>query len=280
MKSLSKFFCKRGFLFAFVAFVLAPHASAGKLTCGSLFKATKTSPMQRLLSDSFAPENGSALAKFSAAKHFSNEYIEKLYNEVPKVGYVDLIANHQDVFGKRSQEERARIGDPEPELVAPIYKYARTLLEVLNASLPKPERGQLRLETVRIVISDGNQPQIDQAWHRDLGRYMTALTNLKGAGTLYKTESNSVSEVMPGETLILNGYGRYFLFPGNGSIPIEHRAPEGRENLRLGIVIFFSILDVPGPAMAQLVTMTGEDSRASSQFRSELLNRLTAKLEQ
>jgi hypothetical protein len=137
-------------------------------------------------------------------------------------------------------------------LIAKVLDYANILTDTLNKHLSHPkEAGRLRIEMLRIARSDGSKPQLDERWHQDALRHLTAVTNLKGATTRYVLPGTTAPKGPPseeliqsaenGKVMIFSGGVRNFLFRGPGTEPLYHAAPEGTKDERLGIILFWRL---------------------------------------
>lgn len=202
----------------------------------------------------FDPEKGDGKFVFDTSPALSAEVWMGLYMNVPKTGTFEIITN-----GQKVENESARFVPP--DYLKAVEEHADHLLKNINQALGPQE--QLQIEVLRLAISDGFQSQLNEDWHIDSLRYMTVISNLMGAGTLYDLElpqpvANGIQRAAPkthgelpaGKTIILNGWLRQMLMPGPGSNPLLHRAPDGLAMERLSIVMFLTPVGMNSPEVS------------------------------
>jgi len=243
-------------------------------------------PQARLLSneimrkaDALVPDSGTGLIRIQSANYFSEPYIQLLFENMPPVNRLHLISGHKisvdEIAKKHPLFDRS--------LLQPILDYANLIVDSLNSNLATRERGNLGIEALSLARSDGHQLQIDNTWHIDSSRYLTSVTNLMGEGTIYDAsgphphlqsaygwEEDPPSQertLDEGSAMIYNGAVRYILFEGPGTMPLAHRAPDGRKP-RLGIILFIA----PKNMIAQniVVRSMGKDPDALESLRQSV----------
>lgn len=227
-------------------------------TCEEVSEESLFAFEQNLLSEMhrFDPKKGTGLLEVDNCGVFSSAYIEKLFAALPKrpqKSRLDLIRRGRPFI----HEALGFLGNPQFDqaLLEPIFSYANRVLIAMNKALSEPERGRMTIDTLGLAISDSSQSQVGENWHTDSMSYMTFITNLKGAGTLWdnsgsRSIQNSFGESRPdvapstirelpvGTGLLMNGELREFLLGGPGTYSALHRAPIGQA--RLAIVIFLT----------------------------------------
>ncbi len=212
---------------------------------------------------------------------FGPAYVEKLYEKLvenmPKTGSVALISKHK----------KQSLSPDQVHLFEPIFSYAQDIIDGLNASVSPQERGRLAIETMRLAISNGKKKQLGQAWHRDDLRYMSVLTNLKGAGTIMDanpplpTKDDVLSTIPPtppsteslpvGQAVIFNGLIRHFMLKGPGTNPLLHSAPSGIGDLRLSIIIFIAPQSMDAPEVNQGLYSLEAEKNGGEDLRQKLI---------
>lgn len=266
-----------------------PSVSEAQQRCSDLLaQGKRLVPFSGLIakqSSNLNPKNGSGTIKFNIKNFLTKEYIEALYATLPKVGSFNLIIGEKDVLDQSSFP----YPDFDVKTLAPIYEYANLVLKALNETLPEPERNRLSIEVLRIGISDGNQRQIDEGWHVDGIRYLTVVSNLLGAGTLIdangpKQNKRNAPTAKPeeievlnsGNGIVFNGTLRNFVFPGPGSLPLVHRAPDGKTQRRMGIIMFLAPKDTNAPEISSLIRNIEPGSESETATRENLLEGMFA----
>ncbi len=195
------------------------------------------------------PSSGTGVHDFSVKDYFTASFTETLYDQLPKgKGTIWLIENYEQTDHSTDMSNSA------VALLKPIFEYANAVVELINESLPAPERNLMKIENMHIAISTGSEKQGGDLWHIDNARYMTFVTNLFGNGT--KVDASGAKFFEPGSfgdgapassrsievnsAVIFNGGIRNVFFPGPGSYPISHRAPDGSDAPRLSLIVFIA----------------------------------------
>jgi hypothetical protein len=218
--------------------------------CSRLFadvssQAIKSRARPMLLKDvatGLKPKTGIGYGFAEVTDFFDKQFVEDLESAMVRLNVSLIEFNREPIALDSFLKEKIKL-------------FAEHLVDNLNMTLAKPEQGELEVQAIRVVYSNGQHEQLGSDWHVDSYNYITSAINLKGRGTIIDANPNEQKhpnkrmawantgptltiEVPEGQIAVFNSFTRYAALEGDGALPVRHRAPDGKSDARLGILIW------------------------------------------